>query len=312
MLRFQSRRLCAAAAANGFTAAACGFTVAANGSAPSSNSNMKSTMKFFFIAAPVTFAFCYVDPVGVFSTSSASFANAIDEHVQNGRVLASFEESRTAIKQFPDDIDIMWRYARSLFLMSEMQTDPETKRVFISASIKLLEKCLDRDVFHTNANLIMSAALAAENEVAGLGLAKAIANLNDVKLCLLKVVAVDPLHAPSLRALGGWCAAILQLSRIERVAFWWFSKEMPTTTFEECEKYLLRSHALDKTQIPNSLLLGDVYAWKERNDEACKWYYHAARECPVKNEEQRTKVKEAEEKLVKLKGSNWEEGYKKQ
>ena len=72
----------------------------------------------------------------------------------------------------------------------------------------------------------------------------------------------------------------------------------PTTTYEECEKWLLKCHELAPEMGANSLLLGDVYYQQKKYADAKKWYETCAALTPVTEADKRRKA-EAEKKAKK-------------
>ena len=72
----------------------------------------------------------------------------------------------------------------------------------------------------------------------------------------------------------------------------------PTSTFEECEGYLLKSAEIAPMQSFNNLLLGDLYAAYKKWPEANKWY-SAAIDCPATTDNQKRQQEEARTKLGK-------------
>ena len=275
-----------------------------------SSSTASSFFYFYFSSASVatTVALC--------ASPQEDFAKKIDNHHDNDRVVDSYSDSKQALENFPDDIELMWRHARALYLMGKEQTDrngdkewKKKKEEFIRAAVDLLDKCLQKNPEHWAANKWMGMALGAKGEF--IALKEKIGNSFKIKDNFQKAIAGNPRDATSFHCMGAWCWNILQVSGMERSVASWIFATPPTTSFEECEENLLKSHELDQTQIHNSLLLGDLYAWKGRKDDAAKWYYHGARECPVNTEYQRDYVKEAEKKLVGLRGEKWEDSFKK-
>lgn len=196
--------------------------------------------------------------------------------------------------------------------MSKEQTGDNQKKekeAFVRAAVATLNKCLAMDSENWAANKWMGMAMGALGEF--VPLKEKIGNSFKIKEYFQKAIAGNPNDATSFHCMGAWCWNILQVSGVERSVASWIFATPPSTSFEECEDNLLRSHKLDTTQIHNSLMLGDLYNYQKSKTDAVKWYYHAARECPVNTAYQRDYVVQAEKKLVALMGEKWEEEYKK-
>lgn len=262
---------------------------------------------WLFTSASSVVAFCATTSITV-----RQFAEKADKHHAADQVAESYRVAQQATSTFPDDIELLWRLGRAQYLMSKEQTGDDKKKEkeqFVRAAVDTLNKALKMDGESWAANKWMGMALGALGDF--VPLKEKIGNSFKIKEHFQKAVAGNPRDATSFHCMGAWCWNILQISSVERSVASWVFATPPSSSFEECEDNLLRSHEIDQTQVHNSLLLGDVYAWKARKEDASKWYYHAARECPANTAYQREYIAQAEKKLVGLLGAKWEETYKK-
>lgn len=136
--------------------------------------------------------------------------------------------------------------------------------------------------------------LLAEQHV---GTKERIANAYVIRDHFLKAIELDPNDATALHCMGNWCHSVLQIGWIERKAAALLFATPPSSTYEECLKYLLASAKAGNT-IHNAKLIGDVYYQQKQYAEAKKWY-ETAIQMPATSELQKRNRHAAEDGLKK-------------
>ncbi|KAG5507377.1 hypothetical protein GH5_07475 [Leishmania sp. Ghana 2012 LV757] len=190
--------------------------------------------------------------------------------------------------------EILWRLGRSYYEISNECADPAVRETYLKEGMELCKKSVE-----ANPNSFAShkwlGILISEQKV---GNREKITNAYIIRDHFLKAVELNPNDATALHCMGTWCFKVLQIGWLERKAAALILGEPPTSTYEECLGYLLRSSEAGST-IHNSTLIGDVYAHKGMYDEARKWYQKAIG-MPTKTEQQKRDHDAAVAKMKKI------------
>ena len=232
-------------------------------------------MYFLFCASATTaIAFCAA-PQNDSSAAALSWQQitaVADGHHDRDEVAQSYEVMKRAAihdERFKANPEIQWRYGRALYLMGkEQMANPQKREEFTRESIAALQRALDVEPDNWAANKWMGMALGALGDF--VSTKERIGNGFKIRDHFAKAIQGNARDATSFHCMGTWCWNILQVTSIERSVASWIFATPPTTSFEECEQNLLKSHDLDQTQPHNSLLLGDIYVWKGDTDAARK------------------------------------------
>ncbi|GET88034.1 hypothetical protein, conserved [Leishmania tarentolae] len=177
--------------------------------------------------------------------------------------------------------EILWRLGRSYYEMANESADPAVREPYMKEGMELCKKSVEADPnnfsSHKWLGILISEQKASNKEK--------IANAYVIRDHFLKAVELNPNDATSLHCMGNWCFKVLQIGWLERKAAALILGEPPTSTYEECLGYLLRSAEAGNT-IHNSTMIGDVYVQQSMYDEARQWYQKAI-DMPVYTELQK-------------------------
>jgi tetratricopeptide (TPR) repeat protein len=171
----------------------------------------------------------------------------------------------------PADVELLWRHARAAYLMGKEVQGDARKALYEQASNQIQKA------------LAISANGAVQKWggiiLGGLGEFKAtkekIADAYKIKEHFEKALELIPNDATVHHCLGTWCFQILQIGMIERAAAKVIFGTPPTSTYEECEKHLVRSAELDPASVLNNKLLGDCFYQQKKYADAKKAYQSA-------------------------------------
>ncbi|AYU78250.1 Tetratricopeptide repeat-containing protein [Leishmania donovani] len=190
--------------------------------------------------------------------------------------------------------EILWRLGRSYYEMANESTDPAVREPYLKEGMELCKKSVEADPNNFASHKWLGILISDQK----VGNKEKIANAYVIRDHFLKAVELNPNDATSLHCMGNWCFKILQIGWLERKAAALILGEPPSSTYEECLGYLLRSAEAGNT-IHNSTMIGDAYAQQSMHDEARKWYQKAI-DMPAYTELQKRNHDVAVAKMKKL------------
>ena len=194
------------------------------------------------------------------------------------------------------DPEVLWRLGRVHYLLGQEFTDKAERKPHCEKGFELTKAALDAApenwAVHKWHGILLSSMgqFQSTNEK--------IAQSYNIRDHWKKAIELNPTDATTYHCLGAWCWAILQISWLERQAASLLFGTPPTSSYEEAEKYLLKSHELDPKQTANTLLLGDLYYQQKKWEEAKKWYNIAA-DIPAITQKAMREVEDARKKAAK-------------
>lgn len=194
------------------------------------------------------------------------------------------------------DPEITWRLGRSCYDMAQETTDKPEKEKQIRRGLELVKASLEAkpDNFAVHKwNGIMLGSLGDF-----IPTKEKIANAYTIRDHFKKATELNPEDCTSFHCMGKWCWSVLQIGWVERQAASLLFGTPPSSTYEECEEYLLKSAKLEMNQVYNNALLGDLYYQQKKWGDAKTWYQHAI-DCPVVTENHKRQNAEAKTKLAK-------------
>ena len=194
--------------------------------------------------------------------------------------------------------DIQWRHGRAYWLMAKESIDDAARREqLMRKGLALVQAAYAQKGAEDSAvNKWSGIMLGAMGEF--LPTKEKIANAYTIKDFFLKGVALRADDPTLHHCLGAWCWSVLQIGMIERGLASVIFGAPPSSSFEECERFLMKSFELDKTQIANALMLGDLYYWNRQWDDAKRFFLIAAA-CPARTAHAAAQAAEAKAKAAK-------------
>ncbi|ESL08452.1 hypothetical protein TRSC58_03845 [Trypanosoma rangeli SC58] len=189
---------------------------------------------------------------------------------------------------------ISWRYARSLYEMGEETTDKKVRQTYFKKGLEWGKKAVEEDSNTAAAHKWFSILLSAQNEF--VGSREKVANAYIIRDHFLKALELDKDDATAQHCMGMWCWNVLRIGWVERQAATLLFGAPPTSTPEECLKYLLAADALEPT-IRNCLAIGDAYLYQNQKVEAKVWFQKAI-DLPATTQANRRQQENAKKKLA--------------
>jgi tetratricopeptide (TPR) repeat protein len=194
-------------------------------------------------------------------------------------------------------VEVQWRLARVYYLLAKECPvgTPDRERQFTAAHAAA-ETAIALEPAHGGAQKYAGITLSAMGEFKSTK--DKIADAYKIKEHFEKGIAADPADATVYHCLGAWCFKVLQISMIERGIASVIFGSPPSSSYEECEKHLLKSADLNPHQIDNNLLLGDCYYQQSKYADAKKWYQQCL-DCPATTKFQNEQQAKARAQVAK-------------
>nr|XP_004205861.3 regulator of microtubule dynamics protein 3 [Hydra vulgaris]XP_047133553.1 regulator of microtubule dynamics protein 3 [Hydra vulgaris] len=204
-------------------------------------------------------------------------------------------------KQIPDNVDLLWRYAKSQYRIScqkEKSGDHLQHKSLIDEGIKTAERAL-----HINDNCYQAhqwfAVLIGTNIKFQETKQKFLLG-NIYKAHIEKAILLNPDDAASYYFLGRYLYEIYMLPWYIRKAAAAIFSETPTATVDDALQCFLKAEQLKSGySMGNSFYLGKCYYYKNCLPEARKWFFQVTSAVPMSDEDE-SFHKEATELLKKL------------
>eukprot|EP00760_Papus_ankaliazontas_P028162 PhM_4_TR3562/c1_g1_i1/m.9994 len=193
------------------------------------------------------------------------------------------------------DPELLWRLARSEYDLQNEATDKAEKEKHVDLGLSYAKAALDAAPDNFAAHKWFGILLGSKGNF--ISTKEKIANAYVIRDHFKKALELNPTDGTVMHCLGNWCHSILQIGWVERQAASLLFGTPPTSTYEECEGYLLKSAEISDQSF-NSVMLGDVYAEQKKWADAKKWYQKAI-DAPVVTESQKRTQEEAKAKLAK-------------
>lgn len=236
-----------------------------------------------------------------------------DELYASGEVeggLAFMQAEYDAGGSAKDDVEVVWRLGRAMYAKAMEGTDKAQRKELMEKAVELLkpfslpekkegeegEEKREEKPVNVDAIKWYAAILGVLGDY--LPSKEKIGNAFKIRDAFVKAIEMRPDDAHAHFCLGKWCWGVLQIGWLERQAASVLFATPPSSTYEECEQHLLRSHELNPKQPGVLQLLGELNYQQKKWAEAKKWFEEAAAVTP-KTEAQKRIVEESAAKAKK-------------
>ncbi|KOX67922.1 Regulator of microtubule dynamics protein 2 [Melipona quadrifasciata] len=188
----------------------------------------------------------------------------IDEQINNQFDVKAYYALQTLVKSHPDNVEVVWRFARASYHYAEAQTDNNVKRLFIFEGVQQCERVLENQ----NVNLYKWYAILIGLDGDYLSVTDKIKNGVVFKKYIEMALEIQPDDFELHYLLGRFKYEIANLSWIEKkVAATLFAK-LPSSSIEEALKCFETAAKLGSTNPYTQLYISKCYI-------ALKEYTHA-------------------------------------
>jgi len=230
---------------------------------------------------------------------STEITTKVDELSNNSAPIQEvFDLLTNGAKQFPNDPEILWRYARAHFDMADTKpNDKNWRKDYITKGLEYATKSLELDANNYATHKWFAIMTSAIGDF--LGTKEKIESAFKIKEHALKADELKPKDPTTLHLLGRWCYGVASISWLERKMASTLFATPPESSYDEALKYFLAAYEVDPTFRRNIVFIGDTYVGLKNNAKA-KEFYQKALEIPEKNEFDKALNQDARQKLSKL------------
>lgn len=219
-------------------------------------------------------------------------------HQQGGHEEADNLQLRGLVDTYPDNVDVVWRYARSCYKYSNCTTDANVRKAVICAGIDACEKLLATP----NADLHKWCAILVGVNGDFLPIAEKIQNGYRFKEHVLKALEIRPNDADLHHLLGRFRYEVANLGWIERKIAATLFSEPPSASYEDAiDSFRKAEDFAVKVNLENRLFLSKCYIALGNYELACQWLEKLC-DLSVTNENEERIQNEARQLLAKYSG----------
>lgn len=169
---------------------------------------------------------------------------------------------------YPDNVDIIWRYARSCYKYSNCTTDLDVKKATILDGINACEKLLTLP----NADLYKWCAILIGVYGEFLPIAEKIKNGYRFKEHVMKALEIRPNDGELHYLLGRFKYEVANLSWIERKVAATLYSEPPSASYEDAiDSFQNAERFSDIVNLENRLFLSKCYIALSKYEQAVHW-----------------------------------------
>ncbi|XP_026824164.1 regulator of microtubule dynamics protein 1 [Ooceraea biroi] len=169
---------------------------------------------------------------------------------------------------YPDNVDIVWRYARICYKYSNCIADPNVRKDIILAGINASEKLL----IIPNADLHKWCAILIGVYSDFLPIAEKIQNGYRFKEHVINALEIDPNDADLHHLLGRFRYEVANLGWIERKVAATLFSEPPSASYEDAiESFQSAEKFSTEANLENQLFLSKCYIALSKYELACDW-----------------------------------------
>lgn len=182
-----------------------------------------------------------------------------------------------ALKQHPDDADILWRLANHAINDGDAATDEARQERLFRKSVSYAERAVKSDGRNAWAHAFLAASYGSYAMYAG-GEEK-VKLANRIRDELDAALKLDPENQVAHTIYGTWHREVAEVSWIERKLANLFLGSMPDGSIERSIFHLKKAIEVAPTVLRHRYELGLTYAAANRNREAAE-AFRAALKCP--------------------------------
>lgn len=215
-----------------------------------------------------------------------------------------------AYRKFPKDVEIVWRYSRVHFQVSE-EADVSHRAEILRKGVSLAEEAikLDKECGYGHKWWAINLASLGDFE----SLTEKIKNGFLIREHLDYSLKCNPDDATVLFAIGKWCFQVANVSGIARTIASTIFSAPPTSSFSESVSFFkkveeilsdpIKGSYYHDLKIRNKIMIGDCYE-AMKDYESAKLWYQLAKDQKVETTLDKVEHSTAESKLAKC-GSSW-------
>ncbi|XP_029164174.1 regulator of microtubule dynamics protein 1-like [Nylanderia fulva] len=219
-------------------------------------------------------------------------------HHQEGHEEDDYLELRNYTDSYPDNVDVVWRYARSCYKYSNCIPDPNAKKNIICAGINACEKLLTISDAYLHKWYAILVGVYGEF----LPISERIKNGYRFKEHVMKALEIRPDDADLHHLLGRFRYEVANLGWIERKVATTLFSEPPSASFEDAiDSFQKAENFSVEVNLENRLFLSKCYIALSKYELACDWLNKICDLSVASKDDEKTQS-EAHQLLLKYSG----------
>lgn len=177
-----------------------------------------------------------------------------------------------AIKVDPKSYEALWKATREAVDVGEYNPDEKERDRLYSLSEQYARRAVEANPGDAEGHAQLGRALG--RKALSLGKRDQVKYAADVRTAALDALKINPKHPGALHVMGKWNYEILRLNGMVRFMAKTFlgGKVFDTASWDEAQRYMEESVALDPTRIVHHLDLARVYAARGNRNKAQEQY----------------------------------------
>jgi len=198
--------------------------------------------------------------------SDNNYNREIDELQEN----SNFKEALELCEKHndPNDIEILWRLARSHFDIADQTSNVDIQKQNIDKALPYAKKALELDSLSAKANHWYAVIIGKKGVLEGTK--QKIINSYEVREYGLKAIEIDPTYDGSYHLMGRWHYNIADLAWYERTIASAIYATPPKGSFDEAIIFFKKAMEANPNDIRHYLWLAKSYYEKSKYQEAKK------------------------------------------
>ena len=233
--------------------------------------------------------FCYAAPQNVLQKSDQS--NKVGSYIED---LAQLTND---LKDFPDEVEILWRLARAHFEIADQTDNEEIHKEHFYPGIKYAKMALNINSRSPRANHWYAVLIGKIGLLEGTE--QKIINSYDVEKYALLAIELDPDYDGAYSVMGRWHYELASLSWIERKIAEWVYESPPDGGYPQAVEYYKKANNAKPDEIRHYLWLGKTLIELDDVVKAKKIFEHILKMEPDDESDKKMQI-EAKEHLEQL------------
>lgn len=205
-----------------------------------------------------------------FHTTSINTIISLSDSLYNqGLYDQSFVYLKAKYKKFDFDVNIVSRYARSIFMKALNESNIDKQNELLYYGLTKSEKALNLDPNDPYANFWYASYIGKIGQIEGFE--KSIANSYIMKKYALKAINLDPYFSPPYFMMGRWHYEISSLNYFEKLFAETIYGKLPESSIEDAVFYLRKAVHIEPENIRYNYWLAKILSIT--NEEESKSIY---------------------------------------
>tara|TARA_B100000131_G_C18033595_1_gene579466 strand:- start:59 stop:805 length:747 start_codon:yes stop_codon:yes gene_type:complete len=181
----------------------------------------------------------------------------IDSLYNQGNYHQSFIEIKRIYNQDKNNVNVVFRMARSIFLKAQHETDIKKQSKYYYKGFDYAKKAIKIDPYSSYANFWYAAYLGRIGELEGNK--QAILNSYEVKEYALKAIELNPDYNLPYHMMGRWHYELANLSELEKIVASIVYTKLPEASYSSAVSFFKKAIQLQSNEIRHHFWLAKTY-----------------------------------------------------